>query len=98
MPKAKPTQVIVHRIEFQEKERDILEMYAASKAINNLLEPAAAVGAVYVSYKVGKAAYGWGEDWFDGIKERMAKQKAGNYKEYENIFGLPGWGIWPGVI
>ena len=37
MPKAKPTQVIVHRIEFQEKERDILEMYALSKSTNRNL-------------------------------------------------------------
>lgn len=99
MPKAKPTQVIVHRIEFQEKERDLLEMYAASKAINNLLEPAAAIGAVYVSYKVAFAIHDWGEDWFSGIKERVIENKNKKYKDGDtNIFGLPGWGIWPGVI
>jgi len=45
-PKAKANQVIVHRIEFQETERDALEMVAASitarnvtKSINNLIAP-----------------------------------------------------------
>ena len=99
MPKAKPSQVIVHRIEFQEKERDILEMYATSKAINNLLEPVAAVGAVYVTYKAAKAAHDWGEDLFSGLKERIIENKNKNYKDGDtNIFGLPGWGIWPGYI
>ena len=45
-PKAKPQQVIVHRIELQEKEREALDMMAASyaannasKAINNIISP-----------------------------------------------------------
>ena len=51
MPKAKPTQVIVHRIELQEKERDMLETFVVGKTVNNLLEPAIALGAVWVTYK-----------------------------------------------
>jgi len=37
-PKAKSDQVITHRIEFQETERDALEMVAASMTIRNLGE------------------------------------------------------------
>ena len=44
MPKAKPTQVIVHRIELQEKERDMLEVvcsrYERQRTSLNLLPPA----------------------------------------------------------
>lgn len=46
MPKAKSDQVITHRIEFQETERDALEMVAASitarnvtASVNNLVSP-----------------------------------------------------------
>jgi len=56
LPKAKPTQVIVHRIELQEKERDMLEALVVGKTLKNLVEPVAAVGAVYVAYKAAKAA------------------------------------------
>ena len=102
MPKAKPTQVIVHRIELQEKEREMMETYVAGKTVKNLVEPAVAVAGAYVAYKSAYALYNWGDDWYSGIKERMAKQKSGDYPDkedggYENIFGLPGWGIWPGV-
>ena len=50
MPKAKPTQVIVHRIELQEKEREILETYAATQTMKNLGYTAAAVGVTAVGY------------------------------------------------
>jgi hypothetical protein len=102
MPKSKPTQVIVHRIELQEKEREMMETYVAGKTVKNLVEPAVAVAGAYVAYKSAYSLYKWGDDWYTGIKERMAKQKAGDYPDkedggYTNIFGLPGWGIWPGV-
>ena len=101
MPKAKPTQVIVHRIELQEKEREMLEPLIQARAINELAMPVAAGAGVYVAYKATKAAFGWAEDLFDGLRERTREQfnamKKGESKE-TNIFGLPGWGIWPGVI
>jgi len=101
MPKAKPTQVIVHRIELQEKERDLLETAVSAKAVKNLTEPAIAAVGAYVAYKSAKALYGWTEDLFDGVRERTREQinaiKEGK-SEHTNIFGLPGWGIWPGVI
>jgi len=103
MPKAKPTQVIVHRIELQEKEREMLEPLIQARAVNELAMPVAAGAGVYVAYKATKAAFGWAEDIFDGASERIReqfnsiKQDPKNPK-YKNIFGLPGYGIWPGVI
>ena len=104
MPKAKPTQVIVHRIELQEKEREMLEPLIQARAINEVAMPAFAGAAVYVGYKATKAAFGWAEDIFDGVRERTRDQlnsiKAGEggKKEYTNLFGLPGWGIIPGIL
>jgi hypothetical protein len=118
MPKSKPTQVIVHRIELQEKERKMLAAYTTGKTISNLALPVAAGGAVYVGYKIGHAMFGWTEDLFDTVKKNMAKAKQMRDEKltsdsFENPFnnsgfaddgtptnwlGLPGWGIWPGVI
>jgi hypothetical protein len=75
MPKAKPTQVIVHRIELQEKERDMLETVAMAQAAKNIALPAAVVGGVgvasYVGYKAAKAAFGWTEDIIGDVKEMV---------------------------
>jgi len=103
MPKAKPTQVFVHRIELQEKEREMLEPLIQARAINEVAMPVAAGAAVYVGYKAAKAAFGWAEDLFDNTRERIREQYNSIKQDpknprYENIFGLPGWGIWPGVI
>ena len=101
MPKAKPSQVIVHRIELQEKEREMLEPLIQARAINEVAMPVAAGAAVYVGYKATKAAFGWAEDLFDGMRERTREQfnklKQGESQE-TNIFGLPGWGIIPGIL
>ena len=104
MPKAKPDQVIVHRIELQEKERDLLEAAVAGKVVRDVALPVAGVAGVYVAYKAAKAAYGWTEDILDGfnIKQNVSEQwesiKAGEGDKHTNIFGFPGWGIWPGVL
>jgi len=72
MPKAKPTQVIVHRIELQEKEREFLEAYIGGTLVRNAMTPlavTAGVGAAsYIGYKAAKAAYGWTEDIIEDIK------------------------------
>ena len=44
MPKSKPTQVIVHRIELQEKEREMLDAFATTQALKNAGIAVAAVG------------------------------------------------------
>lgn len=72
MPKAKPDQVVVHRIELQEKEREMLEAYVGGTVVKNMVSPlaiAAGVGSVaYIGYKAARAAYGWTEDIVDEIK------------------------------
>jgi hypothetical protein len=73
MPKAKPTQVVVHRIELQEKERLALEAIVAGQTVKNVVVPVAVTGAVvsatYLSYKALKASFTWGEDIVDKVNE-----------------------------
>jgi hypothetical protein len=75
MPKAKPDQVVVHRIELQEKEREMLEAWVGGSVIKNALLPVAVVGGVgsaaYIGYKSAKAAFKWTEDIVDDIKEAV---------------------------
>jgi len=63
MPKAKPTQVIVHRIEFQEKEREMLEALVVTKSANNLIAPilnnVAPIGLAYITYQAAKETSDW---------------------------------------
>ena len=77
MPKAKPTQVIVHRIELQEKERDALEALVVGNTVKNVVVPVAltaGVGAAsYLGYKGLKQAYDWGEDFFDNWQDKAVK-------------------------
>ena len=72
MPKAKPSQVIVHRIELQEKERDMLEAGRVVRDVAVPLAVTAGVGsAAYIGYKAAKAAFGWTEDIVETVKEDM---------------------------
>ena len=75
MPKAKPTQVIVHRIELQEKERDMLESLVVTKSISNMLIPTAAIAGVgmagYIGYKAANAFFDWGVDIVDEVKDLL---------------------------
>ena len=77
MPKAKPTQVIVHRIELQSKEREALEALVVGQTVKNVVVPAAVgaavVSASYLSYKALKQAYDWGEDIVDTIPDLYEK-------------------------
>ena len=54
MPKSKPTQVIVHRLELQEMERDLLKEYMSPKIIQGY---AYAGSAAIVCLGVGLAGY-----------------------------------------
>jgi len=89
MPKAKPTQVIVHRIELQEKEREMLELVTGARVVRDVVTPLAIAGGVgaasYVSYKALKAATGWTEDVMDPIREIVRDEIAPALlgKEYE---------------
>ena len=98
--------MIVHRIELQEKERDMLEAVVVGQTVKNVVVPVAAIGGVgsaaYLGYKGLKAFFEWGTDipeklWND-LKERVKEQKDSEFTEHKNIFGLPGWGIIPGIL
>ena len=75
MPKAKPDQVVVHRIELQEKERDMLEAAIAGRVVRDVAVPLAVTAGVgsaaYIGYKAAKAAFGWTEDIVETVKEDM---------------------------
>lgn len=66
MPKSKPSLqggVIIHRIEFQEKERELLEALVISKSINNIVSPVlnnvAPIGLAYIAYQAAKETSDW---------------------------------------
>ena len=93
MPKAKPDKVIVHRIELQGKEREILEAYAGAQAVKAIALPAVAAGTLYVGYKAARAAYGWTEDVVDEVKRKVeenTKERAENAVAdgLETVFSL----------
>ena len=63
MPKAKPTQVIVHRIELQEKEREFLETLQTTQSIKNLGFAAAGASVPFLGFMSYKAWKEWkGQD------------------------------------
>ena len=53
----------------------------------------------------GLDTFGFGlnpKKWFSKVSDRVEAQAEGGFKNKDeggqtNIFGLPGWGIWPGV-
>jgi len=85
MPKAKPTQVIVHRVELQEKEREMLEVALSAqvvKEIGQTVAVASGVGAAaWLAYKSLKPN-GWAEDLIDDIKNTPAQRGAEIFRDY----------------
>ena len=76
MPKAKPTHVIVHRIELQEKERELLEPIIKAKEVEQFGKTAATVAAagalgvaVYVGWWTTDALFGWMNKAGDKLEE-----------------------------
>ena len=71
--------MIVHRIEFNNKEREMLEQVVMGQTLKNVVLPAAGVVAVgsaaYLSYKALNAAYDWGQDIVDDMKDLVDKEK-----------------------
>jgi len=59
MPKAKPTQVIVHRIELQEKEREALDAWIAGKTLKNVGVAAAGASVPVLGFLAYKAFKVW---------------------------------------
>ena len=63
MPKAKPTQVIVHRIELQEKEREFLAAMTAAQSMKNIGIAAAGASVPFLGFMSYKAWLSWkGQD------------------------------------
>ena len=80
MPKAKPTHVIVHRIELQEKERELLEPIIKAKEVEQYGRTAATVAAagalgvgVYVAWWATDAVFGWMSKAGDKLEELKGK-------------------------
>ena len=59
MPKAKPTQVIVHRIELQSKEREYVEALVVGKTVKNIGVAAAGASVPLLGYLGYKAFKDW---------------------------------------
>lgn len=78
MPKAKPDQVVVHRIELQEKERELIQAYVGATVAKNVVVPTALVvgvgSAAYIGYKATKAAFGWTEDIVGDMKDLVQEK------------------------
>ena len=95
MPKAKPTQVIVHRIELQESEREMVELAVAGNVVTNAVSAAGAVftgiGNMLAPFdKVLQAlAVLWiGDRTLDAVRADGEARKAEIESEYaENKFG-----------
>jgi len=83
MPKAKPTQVIVHRIELQEKEREFLETLQATQTLKNLAYTGAAVGATAVGYLGWKTFHEWKTGEEPSVFNLLTKE--GRAKQAENM-------------
>lgn len=62
MPKAKPDQVVVHRIELQEKERELAAAAIGANLAGKAIQAAGVGAGAYVAYIGVKAAYGITED------------------------------------
>jgi hypothetical protein len=69
---------------------------------------ATVVGLGLLGYGIyrGLDSFGFGlnpKKWFSRVSDRVEAQVEGGFKNKDeggqtNIFGLPGWGLWPGVI
>lgn len=93
MPKAKPDQVVVHRIELQEKEREMVEHLIVGQTVKNVVIPAAitvGVGsAAYIGYKTAKSIAGWTHDIVDDIKATPVGTYAQAASTTGNLAGMP---------
>ena len=95
MPKAKPDQVIVHRIELQEKERELLEPFVKAKEVEQYGKTAATVAAagalgvgVYVAWWTTDALFGWMGKAKDKLDEMAAKLKEYDDQTDMDVVGM----------
>ena len=95
MPKAKPDQVIVHRIELQEKERELLEPFVKAKEVEQYGKTEATVAAagalgvgVYVAWWTTDALFGWMGKAKDKLDEMAAKLKEYDDQTDMDVVGM----------
>jgi len=95
MPKAKPTQVIVHRIELQEKEREMLEPFVKAKEVEQYGKTAATIAAagalgvgVYVAWWTTDALFGWMGKAKDKLDEMAARLKEYDDQTDMDVMGM----------
>ena len=93
MPKSKPTQVIVHRIELQDTERELAERLVNAKTFEAASKGAANVGivmiggvAVYVTWWTLEKVYNWMGDfvnpsWVDPTFPIWSDENRANFRE-----------------
>lgn len=97
MPLAKPTEVILHRISFSEKEREMLEGIAAGKTIEAagkgavyVVGAGALAGGLYVTWWCLEKVYGWmgnAGDYFSTLNQQVAQNIAGGSTGEPDILG-----------
>jgi hypothetical protein len=91
MPKSKPSLqggVIVHRIELQSKEREMLESLVLTKSINNIMWPVVGAGSAVGGFWLANEIYGQGADfwaWAKGTKMGQAVE-AGLTTDFVKLF------------
>ena len=93
MPKAKPTSVIVHRIELQKTEREILEWYVAANGIGsvlsgvgNLLNPFSTLIAALFAAWIAKEGIEDLWKWIDGKLKEKDKRLSADYMAYLDAY------------
>jgi len=82
MPKSKPDQVIVHRIELQEKERELIEPFVKAKEVEQVAKSVAMVGAAgalgvgaWIAWWTFDSVFGWMGNAKDKVDEMRQKIK-----------------------
>ena len=97
MPKARPSQVIVHRIELQDTERELLEQYLQNDTIQSYADagkalaiPLAVGGVCVVAYLIADGIFDFALGQFERL-DAIAKQ----YEEKTGKSGDFVYGISP---
>ena len=95
MPKSKPDQVIVHRIELQEKERELIEPFVKAKEVEQYGKTAATIAAagalgvgVYVAWWTTDAMFGWMGKAKDKLDELAVRLKEYDDQTDMDVMGM----------
>lgn len=101
MTKSKPTQVIVHRIELQQKERELFENALTAYSVNKLVNPITnlspsglvALAALGI-FTIDKILDGIGldPDWKEIVKD-MTPDQVKDWLETQNLVGAAAGGL-----